>query len=333
MDRSRLAFLFHRYVNNSCTSAEKEEFFDLVSNARHDTTLTELIDRLWADAPEKEIDDARAHFILNQVLRSDENVVAIDRRVYPLWRKIAASLVLIILAGGAAFYYSATEQTAPGQITSDELHEALPQYIELPDGSSVVLNAGSKLDYPTAFSGDDRHVSLTGEAYFDIAHDASRPFVVQTGKLRTTVLGTAFNIKAYPDQTDITVTVTRGKVKVSDDKKVLGIINPDQQLTFNRNLNHMEHKMVDTHSVTAWMEKDIFFDDITTGQALDQLEKRFGINITLTNKTITDCRFTATFVSGEDIGQILRILCDFNNASLLENGSRDFIIEGGECPL
>ena len=197
----------------------------------------------------------------------------------------------------------------------------------------MVLNGASKLEFPESFSHGVREVTLTGEAYFDITHDPMRPFVVHTGKVRTTVLGTAFNIKAYPEQSDITVTVTRGKVKVSDDKQVFGIVNPDQQITFNKNREVTEQKAVDSHEVTAWMEKDIYFDDITIDHAVAQLEKRFDVSITLTNSKINDCKFTATFVRGEDLEQILRILCDFNNATLVANGNNSFEIQGGICPL
>jgi hypothetical protein len=80
------------------------------------------------------------------------------------------------------------------------------------------------------------------------------------------------------------------------------------------------------------MEKDIFFDDITFGQAIDQLERRFGSSIKMENAPMLGCRFTATFVKGEDLRQILTILCEFNNATLKENRSGGFVIEGGECP-
>jgi ferric-dicitrate binding protein FerR (iron transport regulator) len=289
------------------------------------------MDGLWQDVSGKKIPDARAEYILNEILERDQSVSFDSHRSYFPWIKIAASLLLIVLFSGVLYYYWYPSFSENQQI-AESSSAVVPNFIALPDGSTVVLNAGSALDYPMVFSGKAREVSLNGEAYFDIAHDNEHPFIVHTGKLTTTVLGTAFNIRAYADQSDIIVTVTRGKVKVSDDKKVLGIINPDQQITFNRSQEQTEQKVVDVQSVTSWMEKDIYFDDITIGHALVQLEKRFGISIRLSNENIRNCRFTATFVKGEDIGQILRILCDFNNATLVDAGDRRFIIDGGECP-
>ena len=125
----------------------------------------------------------------------------------------------------------------------------------------------------------------------------------------------------------------KGKVKVSDDKKIFAIVNPAQQITFDRNRDYAEQNPIDSRQVTSWVEKDIFFDDITMANAVDQLEKRFDISIHIGNEGIKDCRFTATFVKGEDLAQILRILCDFNNATLKEDGLGGFIIQGGECSL
>lgn len=330
MDSSRLAYLFHRYVNNTCTEAEKSEFMDAVTDVRQDAETKALMDSLWREVSPQAISSERSRQIIKNILQ-EHSLSPVAKQRYLPWGRIAASLLLMVLFSAGFYWFSATDnQPAPLEVLTSS-HTPSSDFVELPDGSTVILNARSKLEN-VIFTDAVREVSLTGEAYFDIAHDAARPFVVHTGKLSTTVLGTAFNIKAYPDQSDITVTVRRGKVKVSDERKVLGIINPDQQITFDRMRDYAEQKGVDTQSVTAWMEKDIFFDDVTIGQALGQLEKRFGVSIRLANENIAGCKFTATFAKGEDLGQILRILCDFNNALLTEDGG-SFVIEGGKCPL
>ena len=335
MDNPRLTLLFYRYVNKTCTKAEKAEFLNFVSNSHHDLRLKELMERLWMEGGQVNMPPDRSELILQHVLgpNSDSELTNRQNRSFR-WIQIAASLLIAALCGGSLFYIrgiKSLEQSPTAVLEPNRSEE--PQYIKLADGSSVILNAGRHLQYPASFDDATRQVFLTGEAFFDIAHDSERPFVVHTGKLMTTVLGTAFNIKAYPDQSDIVVTVTRGKVKVSDDKKVLGIINPHQQITFNRLREYADQRVVDSHSVIAWMEKDIFFDDVTIGDAIEQLQKRFGVAIMLSNEKITSCRLTATFVKGEDLEQILRILCDFNNATLLDNGSGGFVVQGGECPL
>ena len=333
MDSARLNYLFERYVNRKCTVAEQAEFLEIARDARHKQALEKLMEDLWCDEPGKRLDPVKSHAILEMILATDQEVIPLRKSAFFLpTRRIAASLAFITVCTAATLYYFDNRSLPDRETISAK--EELPQagVIQLPDGSTVILNAGSKLEHPQSFDGPVREVTLTGEGFFDIHHDLEKPFVVHTGKVKTTVLGTAFNIKAYPDQSDITVTVTRGKVRVSDDKQIFGIVSPDQQITFNKHQELVQQKVVDSHEVTAWMERDIYFEDITIGQAVDQLEKRFGINIALKNNNIGNCKFTATFVREEDIEQILRILCDFNNATLLIKGSKDFEIIGGECP-
>lgn len=333
MDSDRLTYLFHRYVHDNCTEPEKAEFLQYVNNPGHEAQLRRLMEPLWQESSDKPIETDQAALMVDRILKQDSPVISFKRNSYLPLARIAASLALIVLIAGGLYYFSGVSKPFDRRNASEQLPPADPRFVELPDGSSVILNEGSSLDYPMSFDGVAREVWLAGEGYFDIAHDPRRPFIVHTGQLSTTVLGTAFNIRAYPDQSDITVTVTRGKVRVSDDRTILGIINPDQQITFDKTRAHVEKKAVDVHSVTSWMEKDIFFDDLSIGQALHQLEKRFTVSIELANEDIMSCRFTATFVKGEDIEQILRILCDFNNATLHVKNNKSFVIEGGECPV
>lgn len=334
MDNARLAYLFHRFTNNNCTEAEEAEFMDAIQQSQHEVHFKNLMDQLWRENQGKSLSPYQSQSIISAILERGGKIVRLQKPpAYFSLAKIAACLAFIIICSGAAFFYFNNEISPVSPNSTEALDLRQPGFIKLPDGSTVVLNGGSKLEFPESFAGDTREVTLTGEAYFDITHDPIRPFVVHTGKVRTTVLGTAFNIKAYPEQSDITVTVTRGKVKVSDDKQVFGIVNPDQQITFNKNREVTEQKAVDSYEVTAWIEKDIYFEDATIDQAVSQLEKRFGVTIILNNSRINDCKFTATFVKGEDIEQILRVLCDFNNATLTANGNNNFEIHGGTCPL
>ena len=104
------------------------------------------------------------------------------------------------------------------------------KYILLPDSTQVWLNAGSTLDYPEHFDETTREVTLTGEAYFDVKHAAEHPFIIHTGQIQTTVLGTAFNINAYTDRSNIQVSVSRGKVKVSRGDQLIATLVKGQEV-------------------------------------------------------------------------------------------------------
>ncbi|MEJ7831149.1 MAG: FecR domain-containing protein [Segetibacter sp.] len=190
------------------------------------------------------------------------------------------------------------------------------QMLFLPDGSTVIISAGSKLKYPSSFdSMMKREVYLEGQAFFDISHNTAKPFIVHTGKIETTVLGTAFNIKAWPGNTDIIVTVIRGKVKVGDEQKILGIITPNEQIVFNKKEKKAIQRKVNTHPFLAWKEQDILFEDITVAEAAKLLEDRFNVHIYFNDESISAMRFTTTFMKDESLEQVLNSICEFNNAS------------------
>lgn len=328
MDNVRLTFLFYRYVNKTCSEAERKELLRLLSDPAHDAQAKALMGELWSHLPQGDLSFSASERILEKILIGESRT---KRPPFHLFYRIAASVIFILLSVGAIYYFGHMDSRADYAVQTKNADKSLLRFIELPDGSTVILNAGSRLHYPEFFTDKIREVSLEGEGYFDIISDPSRQFIVHTGKITTTVLGTAFNIRAYPDQKNITVTVRRGKVQVSNEKSVIGIINRNQQITFNTRDEHVAQTTVKSHEVTAWMEKDIFFDDITLGQAIDQLEKRFGQSIDVKNEPLSRCRFTGTFVKGESLKQILTVLCEFNNASLIETATGGFVIEGGQC--
>jgi len=333
MGRERLYYLFTRYVNNRCTDSEKSEFLQLVSDGHNDEEVSELMNSLWSESPSTLLTHDRSDAILAQILRETEGRPKRKQVYFRFAGQVAASLLIVLAFSASALFYFAGQRSAEPNLPKANAVAIQPGFIKLPDGSTVILNGSSKLHFPSVFADSVREVTLMGEGFFDIAHDPERPFIVHTGNLRTTVLGTAFNIRAYPDQSDVTVTVTRGKVRVSDDRQVFGIVNPDEQITVYKGEAVAQQKGIDSHQATSWIEKDIYFDDVTVAEAIDQLEKRFGARIMLEGSGAGSCRFTATFIKGEDLSQILRIICDFNNADLETDGEQKFLIRGGKCPL
>src|SRR5688500_14508068 len=279
MDNVRLTFLFYRYVNKTCSETERKELLELLSDPRNRVQVKALMGELWNDLPHQKLSPETAEAIVQKILLQEQTEIPF--RQVPSFQRIAAVILVTVLSMGAIYYITSRTASPHYALQTNNPDASLPRFIKLSDGSTVILNAASRLDYPESFAGDVREVSLEGEGYFDIVPDASKQFVVHTGKIKTTVLGTAFNVQAYPDQTNITVTVKRGKVQVSNDKRVMGVINSNQQITFNMHEQIAAQATVDAGQATAWMEKDIFFDDITLGHAIDQLEKRFDVSISV----------------------------------------------------
>jgi transmembrane sensor len=316
----RFQILFGLYLDGTITPPEKKELLRLISDPANEKLVNSLMDNLWENLPDQPVSLLNREEIFSRIKQQvDASLEATpSARKFPKL-KVAAAIGLLAMFAIGFFLYTPIIKDSAQEVFAVNNHKADPQFLRLPDGSTVLLNEGSKLEYPTTFDGNTREVYLQGEGFFDIQHDPSKPFLVKTADVTTTVLGTAFNIRAFPSDRHITVTVTRGKVKVSKDKKVLGVITHDQQLTVERQTAVIHQANVNSKETTGWMERDIHFNDVTMEDAVAELSNRFGVQIQLNNDQLRLCKFTATFVKGEDIEQILVVITEFNNATFTHN--------------
>jgi ferric-dicitrate binding protein FerR (iron transport regulator) len=254
------------------------------------------------------------------------------------WRRIAAA-VLILLLGALAWYASTSRTSSPAIATRNPpVSEAgnkqtgFIRHITLPDGTNVVLQANSRLDYPESFMGSAREVILSGEAYFDVAHDTQKPFIIHTGRVRTTVLGTAFNIRALPDGKQITVSVTRGKVKVEDDRKLLAVLTPNQQVTYRPVTAAVSKDTVNAISlVTDWTKHEMVFEGQSFEEVASLLGRRYGVEILFNKEGLKRCTIKAFFNGTETLEKVLDVLCIISNATYSMSNDKTVLLDGAGC--
>ncbi len=177
------------------------------------------------------------------------------------------------------------------------------------DGSRVWLNAGSSVTYPVAFNGNERKVEISGEAYFEIAHDASKPFKVTKENMEIAVLGTHFNVNAYDDEAEIKITLLEGSVKVSTTKLLNAstILKPGQQAVLTLNTKPSTLNNVDLESVMAW--KNGLFTLKGTGleDLMRQVSRWYDVDIVYTGK-IPERKFGGTISRKVNLNSLLRAL-------------------------
>nr|WP_121270509.1 FecR family protein [Pedobacter schmidteae] len=257
--------------------------------------------------------------IFNKIEASISSKKQINRRRNFAWIAAAAMLVLA-MSIGLLVLKSKDESPKIAEVKEKKQKQsesAAHKWVKLPDGSSVQLNRDSYLEYPDSFDGKAmREVRLIGEAYFDIKHDTRHPFVIHTGKIKTIVLGTAFNISAYHANDAVTVTVTRGKVRVEDGKRVLAVLTPDQQLAWSAKLPEPVKMKVKASEIVEWKKHDLIMDDITLEAASQMIAERYGVKIQFNNEKVKQCRFTAAFLNRNDIQQVLTVVGDITGATL-----------------
>lgn len=148
----------------------------------------------------------------------------------------------------------------------------------LSDGSKVWLNAGSSITYPLAFTGNERKISMTGEAYFEVAHDKTRPFYVSKGDMQVQVLGTHFNVNAYDDENDIKVTLLAGSVKVGNNTGSI-VIKPGEQAMVITNQRPATSNRVDIEQVMAWKNGRFQFSDASIETIMKEISRWYDVEI------------------------------------------------------
>lgn len=296
--------LLQRYIANTASEQEVDEFMELLKEKSHEQELEKYFDQRIKEVSEVFQEDERVE-ALRIILDKNKGKRIGSRSV--AWMA-AASLVVITLAGALLYtkYFAISDMTAPVETAI-----TLPgkDHIHLPDGSSVTLKEGSTLSYiQKSFGVSTREVTLTGEGYFDVAHDPTHPFKVHTGKVVTTVLGTAFNINASTDQ--VTVTVTRGKVAVSDDSGTFGTIVPSEQIAVNTLTHSYVKATVDTQTVVQWKRDYFILERVTVAEAANLIRKKFNVKVIVENKTLNNCVINAWFLNNEGLEKVVKSVAD-----------------------
>lgn len=361
MDPSqRLKELFDRYLRRDLQPAEVEELVQLLQRADAEETLSGPMLAVWeelkARPAEYAVDWERMYREVSQV--EDELSMSMRRRrrgglreYLWSWRTVAA--VCLVLAATAAYWSLqlpfrradngmpvATAPAAGGVkgpagaggdrgvghwVTAENM-----KVVHLPDGSMVILNRHSRLDYRAGADSADREAVLSGEGYFDIVHRQGRPFLVRTGKLVTRVLGTVFNVRAYAGDRSIEVTVEHGKVQVMKGDSSMGLLSDKEQIRYDKGTEGYSAKLVNMQPVLAWKPAEIRFDDITMEEAARRIGQRFNMGVAFTNPALKDCRVTATFYLEDDLDQIMTVICAVNQESFVIRGDK-IVIDGKGC--
>lgn len=246
------------------------------------------------------------------------------RGVVPLRRRLlrvaAIVLPLLLIGGGLSFYHWQANAMQEVRVAYGER-----QHLFLPDSSEVWVNAGSVLRFPKKFTSDKRPVSLEGEAFFAVRHDASRPFEVQTRHLSVNVLGTRFNVKDYAGEEVATTVLESGKVAVRGGARSSKILLPNQQFSYYTTSAAIEVTDVLSQETKAWTTGRLVFRDASLKEILQTIERKFGIGIEADASLLQSPEeYTVKFIQGESVETVLGVLGDMGGFSF--SGRNDKII-------
>jgi ferric-dicitrate binding protein FerR (iron transport regulator) len=226
-----------------------------------------------------------------KVWSSIQSQIDIDNEIFPSYPKrmlfqvaiFAASVALLVGLFISFFVFYRLPQTPTYAYV--ETPAGQKTHIILPDGTKVWLNSGSKIAYSSDYNKHLRVVRLTGEAFFDVVHNSQHPFIVNTGKVDVKDLGTAFDIRAYSNDSSIEVSLLRGSVslKTAYDQTQIGMLHPNQKATINKSNLLCVVSDCNTADDNIWINNQIRFDGATPEEMVKQLNRWFGVDIAAIN--------------------------------------------------
>jgi len=188
-------------------------------------------------------------------------------------------------------------QQVKAEILTKNTQKGQRANFSLKDGSKIKLNADSRLLIPESFTDSTRVVELTsGEAYFEVAPDEDRPFIVKTNELAVAVLGTAFNVHSYTSDNIVSIAVTEGKVAVGKPHKPATFyLTPGEACYFNKQTGELKKSTFDNEKLLAWKDGILIFEDADVNDILKELERWYGVEFTIEGSVSTKRKFNGRF--------------------------------------
>ena len=246
------------------------------------------------------LNESENHQVLSKIERYLDSTDSGNSNLKYWIRGIAASVIMVF---GLLYYFKYNEEDKLMNLQEPQLIEKTTAIgskltITLPDGSTVKLNSGSKLSYYSPFGLKNREVELEGEAFFEVMENPQKPFVVKSNALRTEVLGTSFNIKAYNDNSNLDIILVSGLVKVDffdEQTRLEKILNPNEMISYSRITKKIKIEKVDPEAFICWKDHILKFSNESLSEVIHKLERWYGVDIVVNNPDNREWQYNGEF--------------------------------------
>lgn len=315
--------LFVKFLSGTCTEKEFELILNWIKEESISDESKQMIQEVWDEfepsaGPDERLKYNRIldsiHHQINLIQNSDRPVrrqIPSTKRLLSLITRAAAILLLPVLS--VLIYKLSTDNIRYSENLNDIEVEAPAGFrmnLTLGDGTQVWLNHGSRLKYPYQFSGKNRRVFLTGEAYFKVAHSDRVPFIVETEDLEVRATGTSFNVNAFPGDDFTETTLVDGSVTVYDkirDREIREL-SPNEYLRFNPEKNRYELEAGEViEKYISWKDGILIFKNDSVPAIARKLSQWYNVDVKITDESVNDFTCTATFYD-ETLSQVLELM-------------------------
>lgn len=299
--------LIAKYLANQVTPHEVTELHEwrnaLPENEKLFTELSAEWDLVNKDFSEKNIIPDKEK-IWNKIQKQIQPLVIRYPKSFVIRVASIAATIALVVGLSISFLLNDRVIEMPTLTSTFIAPQGQKSQLVLADGTKVWLNSGTSLTYTNNFGAKDRRVTLKGEAFFDVTKNKALKFVVSTGKIDVVVHGTAFNVKSYPADTDISVSLLHGKVDVvsSENEKSIAILAPGQKVVISKSDMNSATEACDADLEGIWRLERLKFEGASINEVTEKLSKWYGVNIAVTNTNkFNKYWFTVTSESLTDI--------------------------------
>jgi ferric-dicitrate binding protein FerR (iron transport regulator) len=320
--------LLARQFTGEATPAELQELDRLLAEDPALRHAAEQLRNAWQHPGKSDMQKALSSFakIDARIRQQEASVGDVHQLPQPgmleRYRFVFTAAACMLLLAGAWFLFFNNKSVAPKALAMQEITTPAKtiRNIQLPDGSSIWLNEGSRIDYSEAFNDKIREVWLRGEAFFDVAKNKQKPFIIHAGRVNVKVLGTAFNIKSYPGEKNVETSLIRGSVEVTvnDDPSKIFILTPNQKILVPaagdtsidsssvaspaakeiryKPLTKVAGRGLDTViAETSWVDGKLAFYELSFKELALQLERRYNVSFVFKDPRKENLVFTGVF--------------------------------------
>jgi len=327
-----------KYLSDNMVSEEREDFFAWVEKEPANKKLLDDSMEIWETAEEPavdfEIDIDKAWSNMdttigqNRHLEEANQTLEVVSYIRPLLRVAAAAILLLMAAVWYRDYQSVSASLEEAIVLTQPAEKTI---VELPDGSKVWLNEESQLKYIKKF--EDRVVHLVGEAFFEVAKKDGASFEIYAGNSKTTVLGTEFNLRAYPEEEFVEISVEEGKVLFEAEKhrENKAILTQHENAVYTKASEEVDKLTDNQPNAAAWKKRELDFGNAKMGPAITALERYFNIEIEVENESILNCSWVDTMskVPNPDLDTIFQQIDYATNYSFKHKGGNKYLLSGG----
>lgn len=318
--------LFRKYLSNQANTKEQqmieswdaETYWSRYLKKTPDSELEKGCKEVWEQVSNQiHAENPSVEYGQYPVIKKTTRIVRIS--FSHAIRKYAAVAAIFLLVAGTTIFF-VTQQTNSCTFTDQQAlaktcfqtGTSSMKTVTLPDGSKITLNSETKLSIiENQFNCKLREVWLSGEAFFEVAKNPEKPFIIHTGSMQTTVCGTSFNVKAYPQLSENVVSVRTGKVKISQQGKQLAVLIPNEQIIYNTLNNRFETGVADGENAAGWRNGRLIFNSANIEELKLRLKQQYHVDLIIQNKALKDIMFNSSFAKGTSLNEVMNTIADF----------------------